>query len=57
MVDREIYPAIADRAAEEGATIDWCDEVGVAADECPARGGTLRKATPRFWTSPTAISG
>jgi transposase len=34
----EIYPAIAARAAREGAAIHWCDEVGVAADEHPARG-------------------
>ncbi|OWK42141.1 IS630 family transposase [Fimbriiglobus ruber] len=34
----EIYPAIAARAADEGAEIHWCDEVGVAADEVPARG-------------------
>ena len=34
----ETYPAIAARAAREGAAIHWCDEVGVAADEHPARG-------------------
>jgi transposase len=34
----ETYPAIAARAEEEGAEIHWCDEVGVAADEHPARG-------------------
>jgi transposase len=34
----ETYPAIAKRAAQEGATIYWCDEVGVAADAHPARG-------------------
>jgi transposase len=34
----ETYPAIEKRAAEEGATIFWCDESGVAADEHPARG-------------------
>jgi transposase len=34
----ETYPAIAARAAEEGAEIHWCDEVGVAADEHPGRG-------------------
>jgi transposase len=33
----ETYPTIAARAAREGAEI-WCDEVGVAADEHPARG-------------------
>jgi transposase len=32
------YPAIEERAAQEGAAIHWCDEVGVAADEQPARG-------------------
>jgi transposase len=32
------YPAIAARAAREGAEIHWCDEVGVAADRHPARG-------------------
>lgn len=34
----ETYPAIAARAAEEGAEIHWCDEVGVAADEHPGPG-------------------
>jgi len=34
----ETYPAIAERAEREGAEIHWCDEVGVAADEHPARG-------------------
>jgi transposase len=34
----ETYPAIQRRAAEEGAEIHWCDEVGVAADQHPARG-------------------
>jgi transposase len=34
----ETYPAIEERAACEGAEIHWCDEVGVAADEHPARG-------------------
>jgi transposase len=34
----ETYPAIAARAEREGAEIHWCDEVGVAADEHPARG-------------------
>jgi transposase len=34
----ETYPAIAARAQQEGAEIHWCDEVGVAADEHPARG-------------------
>jgi transposase len=34
----ETYPALEKRAAQEGATIYWCDETGVAADEHPARG-------------------
>ncbi len=34
----ETYPAIAARAEREGAEIHWGDEVGVAADEQPARG-------------------
>ena len=34
----ETYPALAARAEQEGAEIHWCDEVGVAADEHPARG-------------------
>ena len=34
----ETYPAIAERAEQEGAEIHWCDEVGVAADQHPARG-------------------
>src|SRR5438552_4746122 len=34
----ETYPAIAGRAAREGAEVHWCDEVGVAADQHPARG-------------------
>jgi transposase len=33
-----IYPAIAARAEREGAVIHWGDEVGVAADQQPARG-------------------
>jgi transposase len=32
------YPAIAARAAREGAAIHWCDETGAAADEQPRRG-------------------
>jgi transposase len=32
------YPAIADRAEREGATIYWGDETGVAADHLPAVG-------------------
>jgi transposase len=34
----ETYPALEARAQREGATIHWCDEVGVAADQHPARG-------------------
>lgn len=34
----EIYPAIEARAAAENAEIHWGDEVGVAADQQPARG-------------------
>jgi transposase len=34
----ETYPAIAARAEREGAAIHWGDEVGVAADQTPARG-------------------
>jgi hypothetical protein len=34
----ETYPAIAARAEREGAEIHWGDEVGVAADQLPARG-------------------
>jgi transposase len=34
----EIYPGIAARAAAEDATIHWCDETGVAADEHPGAG-------------------
>jgi transposase len=34
----ETYPAIAAQAEQEGAEIHWGDEVGVAADEHPARG-------------------
>lgn len=34
----ETYPAIAARAQQEGATIFWADEVGVAADRQPALG-------------------
>lgn len=34
----ETYPAIQTRAQREGAEIHWGDEVGVAADQTPARG-------------------
>src|SRR5262245_29069566 len=38
-------PALKERAEEEGATILWCDETGVAADEHP-RYGYARKGRP-----------
>src|SRR5947209_2006751 len=38
----ETYPAIEARAEREGATIHWGDEVGVAAEEHPARGHAPR---------------
>ena len=41
----ETYPAIEQRAAEQGAEIYWCDETGVAADEHPA-GGYSREGQP-----------
>src|SRR5215467_13510349 len=41
----ETYPAIEERAEEEGAAIYWCDETGVAADEHP-RYGSARKGHP-----------
>jgi transposase len=41
----ETYPALEKRAAEEAATILWCDETGVAADEHP-RYGYARKGRP-----------
>ena len=34
----QTYPAIEERAEAEDAEIPWCDEVGVAADQQPARG-------------------
>jgi transposase len=33
-----IYPAIAEAAAEQGGEIHWCDEKGVGANEFPGRG-------------------
>jgi transposase len=45
------YPAIEERAAEEGATILWCDETGVAADEHP-RYGYARKGRPAIMEVP-----
>jgi transposase len=34
----ETYPAIEEKAKEQGAEIYWCDETGSAADEHPGRG-------------------
>jgi transposase len=34
----DTYPAIEARAQREGAEVHWCDEVGAAADQHPARG-------------------
>jgi transposase len=34
----QTYPALVERAAEEGAEIYWCDEVGVDIDSHPGRG-------------------
>ena len=36
------YPAIAARAAREGAEIHWCDETGAAADQQPRKGYARR---------------
>jgi transposase len=41
------YPAIAARAAREGAEIHWCDETGAAADERP-RKGYAREGDPAW---------
>ncbi len=41
----ETSPALAARAAKEGAAIYWCDETGVAADKHP-RYGYARKGCP-----------
>jgi hypothetical protein len=40
------YPAIEARARREGAQIFWADEVGVAADQHPARGYAPRGEAP-----------
>jgi transposase len=42
------YPAIEERADREGATIHWGDEVGVAADQPPARGYAPRGEPARM---------
>jgi transposase len=41
------YPAIAARAALEGADIHWCDETGAAADQ-PPRAGYARRGDPAW---------
>lgn len=51
----ETYPAIEKRAAEEGATIFWCDESGVAADEHPARGYAREGQPARMEVPPPHI--
>ncbi len=43
----ETYPAIEARANREGAEIHWGDEVGVAANQQPARGYARRGGKPR----------
>lgn len=40
------YPAIEQLAAEIGATIHWCDETGVAADDHPGVGYARKGQTP-----------
>jgi transposase len=47
----ETYPALEQRAEAEGATVFWCDETGVAADEYPAR-GYAREGQPATLTVP-----
>jgi transposase len=44
----ETYPAIEARAEQEGAEIHWGDEVGVAADQQPARGYAPRGEAATF---------
>ncbi|HSQ56532.1 MAG TPA: IS630 family transposase [Gemmata sp.] len=39
---RKTYPAIEERAEQEGAEIYWCDETGAAADAYPGRGYARR---------------
>lgn len=41
-----IYPAIADAAAQQGGEIHWCDEKGVGANEFPGRGYAPIGETP-----------
>jgi transposase len=42
------YPMLERRATREGAAIFWCDEMGVAADEHPARGYARRGQPARM---------
>jgi transposase len=42
------YPTLEQRANREGAAIFWCDEMGVAADEHPARGYARRGQPARM---------
>ena len=42
----ETYPALAERAAAEGAAIFWCDEVGVGIDSHPGQGYARSGETP-----------
>ena len=42
------YPAIEERAAQEGAEIYWCDETGAAADEQPLRGYARKGETAQM---------
>jgi transposase len=44
----ETDPDLERRAADEGAAIFWCDEMGVAADEHPARGYARRGLPARI---------
>ena len=49
-------PALEQRAARAGAAIFWCDELGVAADEHPARATPGAGNRPR-WKCPGRICG
>lgn len=48
---RTTYPAIAARAAREGAEIHWCDETGGGANEHPGRGYARVGQTPQMKVS------
>jgi transposase len=57
----ETYPAIEERAETEDAEIYWCDEVGVEADQQPARGyaprgeaATMKVPGPHIRANPIA---